>query len=413
MSETLEIGYSGLPIQAIVELPGSKSLSNRLLMLEYFSGNLIQGKAHSDAADTINLAEILRNLPPIAYAGEGGTTSRFALTALAATPGYVGILKGSNRLTQRPISELVNALRKLGADLTYLENENQLPIQIIGKQLKSVPVELNGTISSQFLSALLLLGTYLSQGIEVKVIGKIVSKPYLDMSIKMLRFLNFQLEENNQVFRVFPQKWTPTEVIVEKDWSSASYWYSIVALAPKATVLLKGLKLNSFQGDSLIADIFSLLGVSTTQKEEGLLLEKTNKYVNLFTFDCIDQPDIAQTLAVTITGLRIKGHLTGLNTLRGKETDRIEALKHELQKMNVRISEPVDGELLIDARFADFSKLVIIDTYNDHRMALSFAPLVLKVNKIAIRNPKVIEKSYPNFWRELEKASISLTEWEF
>jgi 3-phosphoshikimate 1-carboxyvinyltransferase len=413
MSETLEIGYSGLPIQAIVELPGSKSLSNRLLLLEYFSGNLIQGKAHSDAADTINLAEILKNLPPIADAGEGGTTSRFALTALAATPGYVGVLKGSNRLTQRPISELVNALRKLGADLTYLENENQLPIQIIGKQLKTVPIELNGTISSQFLSALLLLGTYLSQGIEVKVIGKIVSKPYLDMSIKMLRFLNFQLEENNQVFRVYPQNWTPTEVIVEKDWSSASYWYSIVALAPKASVMLEGLKLNSFQGDSLIADIFSLLGVSTTQKEEGLLLEKTNKYVNLFTFDCIDQPDIAQTLAVTITGLRIKGHLTGLSTLRGKETDRIEALKHELQKMNVRISEPVDGELLIDARFADFGKLVIIDTYNDHRMALSFAPLVLKVNKIAIRNPKVIEKSYPNFWRELEKASISLTEWEF
>ena len=349
MSETLEIGYSGLPIQAIVELPGSKSLSNRLLMLEYFSGSIIQGKAHSDAADTKNLAEILRNLPPIADAGEGGTTSRFALTALAATPDYVGVLKGSNRLTQRPISELVNALRKLGADLTYLENENQLPIQIIGKQLNSIPIELNGSISSQFLSALLLLGTKLPNGIEVTVIGKIVSKPYLDMSIKMLRFLNFQIEENNQVFRVYPQEWISTEVIVEKDWSSASYWYSIVALAPSASVLLNGLQLNSFQGDSLIADIFSLLGVSTTQKKEGLLLEKTYKCVNLFSFDCIDQPDIAQTLAVTITGLRIKGHLTGLNTLRGKETDRIEALKHELQKMNVKISEPLDGELLIDA----------------------------------------------------------------
>lgn len=413
MSETLEIGYSGLPIQAIVELPGSKSLSNRLLMLEYFSGSIIQGKAHSDAADTKNLAEILRNLPAIADAGEGGTTSRFALTALAATTGYVGVLKGSNRLTQRPISELVNALRKLGADLTYLENENQLPIQIIGKQLNSIPIELNGSISSQFLSALLLLGTKLPNGIEVTVIGKIVSKPYLDMSIKMLRFLNFQIEENNQVFRVYPQEWISTEVIVEKDWSSASYWYSIVALAPSASVLLNGLQLNSFQGDSLIADIFSLLGVSTTQKKEGLLLEKTYKCVNLFSFDCIDQPDIAQTLAVTITGLRIKGHLTGLNTLRGKETDRIEALKHELQKMNVKISEPLDGELLIDARFADFSKLIIVDTYSDHRMALSFAPLVLKVNKIAIRNPKVIDKSYPNFWRELEKASISLTEWVF
>jgi len=413
MSRTLEIVYSGLPIQAVVELPGSKSLSNRLLMLEYFSGNIIQGKEHSDAADTINLAEILRTLPALADAGEGGTTSRFALTALAATPGYAGVLKGSNRLTQRPISELVNALRNLGADLTYLENENQLPIQIVGKQLNSNPIELNGSISSQFLSALLLLGTNLPNGVEVAIIGKVVSRPYLAMSVKMLKFLNFQVEENNQVFRVYPQKWMPTEVMVEKDWSSASYWYSIVALAPKATVLLEGLKLNSFQGDSLIADIFSLLGVSTTQKEEGILLEKTNQCVNLFTFDCIDQPDIAQTLAVTLTGLRIKGHLTGLNTLRGKETDRIEALKHELQKMNVKITEPQEGEFLIDARLADFSKLVIIDTYNDHRMALSFAPLVLKVNKIAIRNPKVIEKSYPNFWRDFKKASISLTEWEF
>ncbi len=413
MSRTLEIIYSGLPIQAVVELPGSKSLSNRLLMLEYFSGNVIQGKEHSDAADTINLAEILRNLPALADAGEGGTTSRFALTALAATPGYVGVLKGSNRLTQRPISELVNALRKLGADLTYIENENQLPIQIIGKRLNSFPIELNGNISSQFLSALLLLGTNLSNGVEVTIIGKIVSRPYLAMSIKMLKFLNFQIEENNQVFKVNPQKWMPTEVMVEKDWSSASYWYSIVALATNANVLLEGLTLNSFQGDSLIAHIFSLLGVLTTQKEEGILLEKTYKCVNLFTFDCIDQPDIAQTLAVTVTGLRIQGHLTGLQTLRGKETDRIEALKHELQKLNVKITEPQEGELLIDARFADFSKLVIIETYNDHRMALSFAPLVLKVNKIAIRNPKVIEKSYPNFWKDLEKASISHTEWEF
>jgi 3-phosphoshikimate 1-carboxyvinyltransferase len=156
-----------------------------------------------------------------------------------------------------------------------------------------------------------------------------------------------------------------------------------------------------------------MLGVSTTQLEDGIRLEKSNQYVNYFSFDCIHQPDIAQTLAVTITGLRISGHLTGLKTLRGKETDRIAAMKHELQKLNVKITEPQEGELLIDARFADFSKLVIIDTYNDHRMALSFAPLVFKVYKLAIRNPKVIEKSYPNFWKELRKASVSLTEWEF
>jgi len=413
MSETLEIVYSGLPVQASVELPGSKSLSNRLLILEYFSGGVIKGKEHSEAADTLNLSEILKKKPIVADAGEGGTTSRFALTALAATPGYVGVLKGSRRLMQRTVSELVNALRKLGADLTYVESENHLPIKIVGKKLYSASIELNGTISSQFISALLLLGTNLPEGIEITISGKIVSKPYLDMSIKMLRFLNFNIEENNQIYKVYPHKWIPTEVIVEKDWSSASYWYSIVALAPKATVLLKGLNLNSFQGDRLIADIFSLLGVSTKQKEEGILLEKTNQCVNLFTFDCIDQPDIAQTLAVTLSGLRIKGHLTGLNTLRGKETDRIEAMKHELQKMNVKVTEPVEGELLIDARFADFSKLVIIDTYNDHRMALSFAPLVFKVYKLAIRSPKVIEKSYPDFWKELRKSSVSLTEWEF
>jgi len=413
MSETLEIAYSGLPIKAETILPGSKSISNRLLLLEYFSGNLIQGVEHSDAADTINLRNILSDLPSVADAGEGGTTSRFALTALAATPGYVGTLKGSLRLSQRPISELVDALRKLGANITYIEKQNLLPIRIIGKQLKSGSIELNGAISSQFLSALLLLGSSLPEGIEIIAKGNLVSKPYLDMSINLLKSLGFQIEMKNQVFKLLPKKYEKEKIKVEKDWSSASYWYSLTALAPIASILLKDLNLNSLQGDKLTADIFNLLGVSTTQLNDGIKLEKTNQYVNYFSFDCIDQPDIAQTLAVTITGLRIIGHLTGLKTLRGKETDRISALKHELQKMNVNVSEPNEGELLIDARFADFSRLVIIDTYNDHRMALSFAPLVVKVYKMAIRNPKVIEKSYPSFWKDMRKASISLTEWEF
>ena len=236
MSETLELVYNGLPINVEIELPGSKSLSNRILMLEYFSGNLINGKKHSASTDTINLRNILSNLPAISDAGEGGTTSRFALTALANTPGYNGVLKGSYRLSQRPISELVEALRKLGADLTYLENENQLPIQINGKKLNSIPIELNGSISSQFISALLLLGTSLNNGIEITVKGKLVSRPYLDMSIELLRQIGFEISINKQVFTLKPQVWLQTDFTVEKDWSSASYWYSLVALSPKSKV---------------------------------------------------------------------------------------------------------------------------------------------------------------------------------
>lgn len=413
MPEILELIYTGLPIEAVIELPGSKSLSNRILMLEYLSGNIIKGREHSDADDTQNLRKILTDLSPVSDAGEGGTTSRFALTALAATQGYEGVLKGSYRLSQRPISELVDALRQLGADLTYLEKENQLPILIKGKQLKGKIIEINGSISSQFLSALLILGASLPEGIEISIIGNLVSKPYFEMTIKLLRQMGVEINQENQVIAIQSFRWTVQQVLVEKDWSSASYWYSIVALAPKANVFLKGLNLASLQGDRLTANIFSLLGVATKQEEEGIKLEKTNQRVDFFRFDCIDQPDIAQTLAVTLTGLRMRGHLTGLKTLRGKETDRIEALKHELQKLNVTITEPEEGELYIDARFADFSKLVLIDTYNDHRMALAFAPLVVNVYKLAIRNPKVIEKSYPNFWTELRKAAISLTEYEF
>ena len=413
MPEILELIYTGLPIETVIELPGSKSLSNRILMLEYLSGNRIKGKDHSDAEDTQNLRKILTDLPRIADAGEGGTTSRFALAALAATPSYEGILKGSYRLSQRPISELVDALRQLGADLTYLEKENQLPILIKGTHLKGKSIKTSGSISSQFLSALLILGASLPEGLEITVQGSLVSRPYSEMTIKLLRHLGVKINQENQVFTIQSFEWAAHQVLIEKDWSSASYWYSIVALAPKANVFLKGLNLTSLQGDRLTANIFSLLGVATKQQEEGIQLEKTNQQVDFFRFDCIDQPDIAQTLAVTLTGLRMRGHLTGLKTLRGKETDRIEALKHELQKLNVTITEPEEGELYIDARFADFSKLVLINTYNDHRMALAFAPLVVKVYKLAIRNPKVIEKSYPNFWIELRKADVSLTEYEF
>jgi 3-phosphoshikimate 1-carboxyvinyltransferase len=413
MNETIELVFSGSTIKAEIELPGSKSLSNRILMLEYFSGGLVKGNGHSSANDTIKLNSILKELPKHADAGDGGTTSRFALAALASTPGYIGILAGSQRLSLRPITDLVDSLKQIGADLTFIEMQNQLPIRIIGKQLISKQITINGNVSSQFLTAILLLGTSLPEGIEVEIKDELVSRPYLDMTLKLLRKLDFNITEKQRVFKLFPKTWKEVEIDVEKDWSSASYWYSLVAMAPKASILLLGLKIESMQGDSLISSIFRILGVTSHEQKDGVLIEKSNQYIGFFRFDCIDQPDIAQTLAVTITGLQIQGHLTGLKTLRGKETDRIEALKVELQKLNVKVTEPNDGELLIDARFADFSRTVIIDTYNDHRMALAFAPLVVKVYKLAIRNPNVVEKSYPNFWKELRKTSVGLIEWDF
>lgn len=395
-------------VNASVDLPSSKSISNRLVILEALSKNIISAIGHSEAEDTRRLQSIVRNLPKIADAGAGGTTFRFALAFLSATEGYEGILRGTERLMERPVEPLVEALRSLGADIHYLEKAGFPPLQIRGKQLTGGQVNLSGRISSQFLTAVMLIAPSMKSELVIDSQSEITSRPYLDMTLSILNQVGFPAVEKNGRIIISPGVWRIGKIPVEKDWSSASYWFSIVALSKEANFFLPGLTLKSMQGDARTAELFGRLGVETSILQNGLALRKITCNQNYFEFNFRDQPDLAQTFAVTIAGLGISGHFSGLETLRRKETDRIVALRKELIKFNIRTEEPKEGELIIDSSRADFSREVIIETYEDHRMAMAFAPISQKVYKLAIRNPEVVNKSFPSFWSELRKAGFLL-----
>ncbi|MCC6768161.1 MAG: 3-phosphoshikimate 1-carboxyvinyltransferase [Bacteroidia bacterium] len=389
-------------------LPASKSLSNRWLILEALSKNTIVVDGHSDAEDTVRLQEIIRNKPVIADAGAGGTTFRFALAYLCTCEGYEGTMRGSVRLHERPVKPLVDALLALGADINYLEKEGFPPLAVRGKNMKGGQIHLSAEISSQFLSAILLIAPALQEPLTIHTGNKITSRPYLDMTLALLQLAGQQVEEKEGTFTVYPKPWSSGRFKVEKDWSSASYWYALAALSPGANIFLPGLQLDSLQGDAHTAKLFAIYGVNSEEKSNGIQLTNSGQVPDSFEFDFRQQPDLAQTMAVVVAGLKKQALFSGLDTLRRKETDRIQALRNELAKLDVITSEPREGELMIDATNARCDKELIVDTYDDHRMALAFAALSLTQYRLQIRDPEVVKKSYPGFWTELRKAGFHL-----
>ena len=389
-----------------ITITGSKSESNRLLLLKALFENLeIQNVSNSD--DSQYMLKALDSENSTVDIHHAGTAMRFLTAYFATLEGQTTLLTGSQRMQERPIKILVDTLRALGADIEYDKEEGYPPLRITGKTLLKDEVRMKANVSSQYISALLLMATKLKNGLILHLEGKITSVPYIKMTLSLLDQLGVETSFEGQVIQVKPYLETVSKTfIVESDWSSASYFYSIVALSPVGTQInLSTYKKDSLQGDAVLQEIYTNLGVQTTFEGATINLKKINtKVPDSLNLDLANAPDIAQTIVVTCLGLQIKCKLTGLHTLKIKETDRLEALKNEIYKFGTSI-EITDDSL----HLSDFKPLIsgaIVETYNDHRMAMAFAPLALKTS-FSINEAEVVSKSFPDFWENLAELGFN------
>jgi 3-phosphoshikimate 1-carboxyvinyltransferase len=412
MPEIIELSINSDLLRASPNLPLSKSLSNRHIMIHFVSDKRIALPELSEAQDTQTLLFILQNLPTNANAGDGGTTFRFALAYLAANPDYEGVLTGSDRLCQRPQSVLINALRSLGADIRCLEHEGFAPVAIRGKKLSGGIVELDASISSQYASALMLVAPRMEKPLIIRFIGRAVSLSYLHKTKRLMQQCGISWELNEYQAQLSECHWNTAILKPEADWTAASYWYAFASMASRSEVFIKNLHLQSEQGDRIIAELFLQFGIESHESSEGIKLIRSGSCVDFFRFDAINNPDLVQTFVVLCIGLQIPFEITGLQTLVNKETNRIEALCKELTKLGVSIEVEQNSVMRCHNPKPDFSKTLLVETYKDHRMAMAFAPLVFKVYNLVVRNPSVVEKSYPGFWRDVREAGIQQTIWE-
>lgn len=399
-------------IRGAVTLPGSKSISNRLLVLQEVLGIDLVIHNLSNASDTIILKQALEVIRTTTSAtldiGQAGTDMRFLTALLAAKPG-TWVLTGDQRMKQRPVGELVSALRTLGADITYLEQEGYPPLQIVGTKLKGTSVSINAEVSSQFISALLLISPLLKEGLEIQLKGKIVSRPYIRMTLGLLAAFGYRIHEEERKLQVFPRRRKPSvkEFFVESDWSAASYYYSLCALSDNCRLELRHLHKKSLQADSVAAQLFAKLGVNTLFRKTSVLLTQDHQRTSFFDHDFIECPDLAPTLAVACYGLAVPAKLSGLSTLRIKESDRVSVLQKQLAVTGGVAEIQDDSLLLFEARSQKADP--VIDTYNDHRIAMSFAPLACRTGRIFIRDHRVVDKSYPAFWEDFASLGFTLT----
>lgn len=400
----LKLSAQTTSINGRLAITGSKSESNRLLILQALFQSL-QIENCSEGDDSVVLQKALNSNKKEIDVHHAGTAMRFLTAYLAIQDGRTTILTGSKRMQERPIKILVDALRSLGAEINYLQEEGFPPLEITGKSFTKSEVSLPAHVSSQYVSALLLIAPSLPSGLSIKLVGKITSKPYLQMTVSLLQQIGVQAKfEGNQIF-IPPTVVQQHTLEVESDWSSASYFYSLAALAEKADIQLTGFKRNSIQGDSVLLDLYESFGVKTSFTESGIRLIKDEDF-NLspnFKADLTDSPDLAQTIVVTCLGLRIGCELTGLHTLKIKETDRLLALRTELQKFGASLQ--VTESSLILKPCKKLAANVLVNTYNDHRMAMAFAPLAMCVN-LRIADGEVVSKSFPDFWQAIGKFGI-------
>ena len=434
MKQNIILSAKSRTIKGTIQLTGSKSECNRALIIRALSDGKVKVENMSDAADTVTLAEILgagtrergseeRGLEealninpgfplhdprsiPLINIGPAGTAMRFLTAYWTLLEEAEVILTGSERMKQRPIGILVDALLKLGANIKYDENDGFPPLRIKSgfKQLTST-ISIKGNISSQYITALLLIAPRLPLGLELNIEGELTSRPYVEMTLAMLQSAGIQHTWAENSIKIENQEFAATSLHIEPDWSAASYWYAIASLADEAELFLPGLTQYSLQGDSVITEIMANFGITSQFKDGGVYLQKEVKPVLRKIFDLKECPDLAQTIIVVCAAVGHDATFTGLETLRIKETDRIKALQNELAKIGVKLTEK--GQVYkLDCSKKFIPEKIFIDTYDDHRMAMAFAPLALLIKEVEIENAHVVEKSYPAFWRDLEKVGL-------
>jgi 3-phosphoshikimate 1-carboxyvinyltransferase len=415
----LKIQNSKFKIQnATIAITGSKSETNRLLLLQALYPNIsIENASNSDDSevmvDALQKLKIINQKSLIIDVHHAGTAMRFLTAFFAIQEGAEVILTGSSRMQERPIQILVDALNQLGAEITYIEKEGFSPIKIVGKKLIQSKVSLPANVSSQFVSALLLIAPKLENGLELTLEGAITSRPYIQMTLDLLGEIGVETSFVNNSIKINPKPFIESSksIHVESDWSSASYIYSIVALSEIGTeITLSNFKKNSLQGDSVLVEIYKNFGVETVfNSDNSIKISKSSNFKpDTINFNLISSPDIAQTIAVTCFGLGIECKLTGLHTLKIKETDRLEALKNELTLLGVSVQITEDSISIQGFPNIELNN-AIIKTYQDHRMAMAFAPLAIKM-PLTIANADVVSKSYPAFWSDLKILGFQVTE---
>jgi 3-phosphoshikimate 1-carboxyvinyltransferase len=418
-------------VNCTIQLTGSKSECNRALIIQALSGGMVTVQNISNAADTVTLDRVLREArgasredrienhstlaitipqpatrtPYHVNIGPAGTAMRFLTAYFSFQEGEV-LLTGSERMKQRPIGVLVDALRDIGAQIDYAENDGYPPLKIKGStgQLKD-KISIRGNISSQYITALLLVAARLPLGLKLQIEGELTSRPYVEMTLAMLKQAGIQHQWEGDTISIARQEFTPTSLYVEPDWSAASYWYAIAALADEAELFLPGLTSYSLQGDSVITELMANFGITSQFKDGGVRLKKEAKPVIRKIFDLKECPDLAQTIIVVCAAIGHDATFTGLETLKIKETDRVAALQNELAKMGVKLIEK--GQVYkLDCSEKFVPENISIKTYEDHRMAMAFAPLALLIPQLEIEDSMVVEKSYPAFWDDLKKAGF-------
>ena len=400
-----------------IKLPASKSISNRALIIHALSGGAILPNNLSDCDDTTVIIDALQNNPHEINIKAAGTAMRFMTAFLSVKDGEEHVLTGTERMKHRPIGVLVDALRHLGADIKYAGEEGFPPLRIKGRKLEGGLLEVPGNISSQYISALLMIGPTLKNGLTLRLTGDVISRPYIDLTLWTMREFGADADWSDfETISVTPKPYKERNYYIENDWSAASYWYEMMALSTHEDdeIRLEGLMDGSKQGDSSVRYIFSLLGGKSTfeSRKEGVpttvTLRHTNRCVPRLEYDFVNSPDLAQTFVVCCALKNVHFHFTGLSTLKIKETDRIEAMKKEMRKLGYVIHDKNNSELIWDGERCMPEIEGGIDTYEDHRMALSFAPASLCIDGLSINNPQVVTKSYPHFWEDIKSAGFEV-----
>ena len=389
--------FSGNPI-----LPASKSISNRLQIINALSRGLVEIQNLSNARDSQVMKSLLADTSSVKDVKDAGTVMRF-LTAFYALGDKQIILQGTNRMHQRPIGVLVDALNALGANIEYLKKIGYPPLKInaFKPRIACQELEIDGSISSQYISALMMIGPYLPTGLWLKLKGEAASKPYIKMTLALMKSCGAVVEMKGDKIQIKPSKYVSKEHFVESDWSAASYWYSFLALADEGEIKLNYLNKNSIQGDRIIASIFSNLGVETTFVDDVAILKRVKADLpKTLEIDFVDCPDLAQTLAVFCAVQGIELTMKGVESLKIKETNRVEALQNELAKLNIKMIEKDNTCIVKSKRLQHFNTSTCFNTYEDHRMAMAFAPLCL-LGEISFDEESVVNKSYPDFWHEI------------
>ena len=405
-------------LQAAIELPASKSISNRVLILHALSGGGTRPENLSDCDDTRVVIRALEHPSDTVDIGAAGTAMRFLTACLSVTPG-TRLLTGTPRMQQRPIGILVEALRSLGARIEYAGQEGFPPLRITGTRLEGREVSLAGNVSSQYISALLMIGPVLPQGLTLRLTGNIISRPYINLTLRLMNDFGARAEWTGpDGIRVHPGAYLDRPFRVESDWSAASYWYEMMALMSAKNrasgcpedmaVTLPGLQEGSCQGDSRGAELFACLGVRTEFTPQGVVLHPDEVRVARLEADLVDIPDLAQTFCVTCCLLDVPFRFTGLQSLKIKETDRLSALVNELRKLGYVLRCEQDSILSWEGGRCPARPEPVIETYEDHRMAMAFAPACIRVPGLRVADPQVVSKSYPHFWEDLRKAGYIL-----